>query len=154
MKTCLLVCILCSFVAFVSPVVYAEDNLPTGYDSARDPQVDLNRAIEVSAKRKILLIIGGDWCNWCNILDNFLKENKNLNRELEENFVVVKVHYSEENKNEVFLSKFPRIMSLPHFIILRHDGVYMGEQQTGLLERGESYSKKSFEKFIDNWRWR
>lgn len=154
MKITFLGLILVTLVAFVSSSANANQNLPDGYDPNRDPRLDLEMAKSVANKRKILILVGGDWCKWCHILDNYFKENPELHKNLEDNFVILKVHYSEENKNSEFLSSFPKIKSLPHFIILRKDGTYIGEQNTALLESGESYSKKSFEKFIDYWRWR
>lgn len=154
MNKTLLGLILAGLIFLIPFTSIASQGLPDRYDPGRDPQQDLEKAISVANNKKILLIIGGDWCNWCLILDNFLKENPDLHNDLNNNFVIVKVHYSQEKDNSEFLKKFPEITVYPHFIILRNDGSYIGEQKTELLESGESYSKKSFEEFINYWRWR
>jgi thioredoxin-related protein len=85
-------------------------NLPVGYDPKRNPHRDLEQAKSIAKNRKILMIVGGDWCEWCYILDNFLKDNPELYNNLKNNFVILKVHWSQENKNSEFLSDFQRSM--------------------------------------------
>jgi len=154
MKKTLLGIIFVILVTFIASSSNANQDLPDGYDPKRNPQQDLEYAKSIANKRKILLIVGGDWCSWCNILDNFLKGNQELHNNLIDNFVVLKVHYSRENINSEFLSNYPKINIYPHFIILSNDGNFIGEQKSELLESGESYSKKQFEQFIDNWKWK
>jgi hypothetical protein len=52
-----------------SPALYVNDS----YDPRANPYRDLERAIErASAENKrILIVVGGDWCVWCEILDAF-----------------------------------------------------------------------------------
>jgi thioredoxin-related protein len=154
MKKSLLGIIFVILVTFTTSSLNANQGLPDGYDPKRNPQQDLEYAKSIANNRKILMIIGGDWCSWCNILDNYLKGDPELHNNLIENFVVLKIHFSRENISNEFLSNYPKINSYPHFIILRNDGTYIGEQNTELLESGDSYSKKLFEQFIDKWRWR
>lgn len=154
MKITLLGLIFVTLVTFVSSSSNAYQGLPDGYDPNRNPQLDLETAKSIANNKKILIIVGGDWCSWCSILDSFFEDNPELHTDLKNNFVILRVHYSQENNNSEFLKKFPIINSYPHFIILQSDGTYIGEQKTEQLESGESYSNKSFENFIDYWRWR
>src|SRR5690348_16127069 len=48
------------------------------YDPTRDAAKDLELAMAMAAesKRNILLDVGGDWCVWCHILDDYLAKNR------------------------------------------------------------------------------
>ena len=80
-----------------------------GYDPKRDPAKDLEAAI-VEAQRdnkRILLVIGGEWCGWCHILENYLKANDDVRKTWNDNYVSFKVNWSGENRNEAFLKGYP-----------------------------------------------
>jgi Thioredoxin-like len=44
----------------------------TRYDPKRDPDADLAKAL-AEAKRtgRNVLMVGGDWCDWCQVMDKF-----------------------------------------------------------------------------------
>ncbi len=88
---------------------------PAGYDPARDPEADLKAAISQAQKehKRILLEVGGEWCPYCRLLNKIIHENPQLLSRLESNFIVVKVNFSPDVKNEAFLSairRFPLIL--------------------------------------------
>ncbi|MDH4263433.1 MAG: hypothetical protein OEV78_10360 [Spirochaetia bacterium] len=51
--------------------------------------------------------------------------NSKINEELHKRLVVLKVNSSEESGNREFLGKFPKIESIPHFIILDSKGKFI-----------------------------
>src|SRR5690606_38389351 len=108
------------------------------FDPNRDAEKDIHAAIEEAKRtdKRILLDVGGEWCIWCHRLDEFFAENEYVNNFLHENFVVVKVNYSPENKNEKVLSKYPEIPGYPHFFVLDTNGKFLHSQGTGELEKG------------------
>lgn len=124
-----------------------------GYDPARDAAADIDAAAEEAARtnRFVLLEIGGKWCIWCRYLDEFLASHDEVRKDWEETFVVVKVNFSEENKNEDVLGRYPEIPGYPHFFILGPDGQFLESQGTAELEEGKSYDPKIFQAFIDSW---
>ena len=101
--------------------------------------------------KRIILDVGGDWCIWCHRIDNFIEGNKDLSNLLHNNFVVVKINYSPENKNEQFLSRFPKIPGYPHFFVLNKNGKLIHSQDTGKLEKGKGYDKEKFIAFLKKW---
>lgn len=125
----------------------------TKFDPSRNPEQDVKNAVEEAQRsnRRIILDVGGDWCIWCHRIDNFIKENKDLSSLLHNRFVVVKVNYSPENKNEKFLSRYPKIPGYPHFFVLDENGKLIHSQDTGKLERGKSYDKVKFIAFLKKW---
>lgn len=124
------------------------------FDPAASPADDLNAAIEaagVSGKR-ILLDVGGEWCKWCHLFDKFLVEQTEIGTLFFNTFEVVKVNVSKENKNEAFLSTYPKVDGYPHFFVLESDGAFLHSQNTGELEHESSYSAEKLTAFIMNWK--
>ncbi len=123
------------------------------FDAARNPETDLNVAIMQAqeSNKRIILDVGGEWCIWCHRLDKFFEDNADIKKFVEENFVIVKVNFSPENKNEKFLSQYPKVPGYPHLFILEKDGKFLHSQDTGKLESGKGYSKDSVKTFLHTW---
>ena len=125
----------------------------TQFDPTRDAVKDIADAI-VEAKRtgkRILLDVGGDWCIWCHKLDSFFEENQDINEFLHENFIVVKINYSKENKNEAVLSQYPKVAGYPHLFVLDSDGILLHSQNTGDLESGDHHDRDKIFTFLKAW---
>lgn len=123
------------------------------FDPNRDPLMDLKNA-QVEAKKvnkRIILDVGGEWCIWCHRLDSFIESSEEIKNYLHKNFIVVKVNYSEENKNEKFLSRFSKIEGYPHLFVLNNKGKELHSQNTGLLEKEKSYDADKIMKFLEKW---
>ncbi len=123
------------------------------FNPKRDPFEDLKLAVEKAKKenKRIILDVGGEWCIWCHRIDNFLHSDKEIEDFLQRHYIVVKVNYSKENKNEKFLSRYPKINGYPHFFVLDSDGTFLHSQDTGLLEEGKSYSRRKVLDFLKKW---
>lgn len=124
-----------------------------GYDPARDPERDLAAAIERAraAKKRILLEVGGEWCIWCHILDEFIAAHPSIARALDAGYVLVKVNYSKEQKNEAFLGRYPKVAGYPHLFVLDSDGTFLHSQDTAELESGKSYDETKLAAFLARW---
>ena len=123
------------------------------YDPKANPQSDLSIAIKKAQKsnKKILLEVGGDWCPWCKKLNKLFNENKEIANLLNKYFIVLKVNYSKENKNQEFLSKYPKIEGYPHIFILNKNGELLHSQNTGDLESGDHHDPDKVIKFLKEW---
>lgn len=126
---------------------------PNIYSLSSDPAQDLQKTIIVARKenKRILLEIGGDWCIWCRIMDDFYKTHNDLLKLREDKYVLLKVNYSSENKNQTFLSQYPSIPGFPHIFILESDGSFLHSQNTSDLEEGQSYNLGKFTAFLQSW---
>ncbi len=124
------------------------------FDPARDAAKDLKTAIKQAKKEKklILLDIGGEWCIWCHRLDEFIEKDATVKKALTDNFVVVKINYSKENKNEKFLSAFPKVPGYPHYFVLDAKGKLIAPQDTGELEKDKSYDRDKLIAFFSKWK--
>lgn len=120
------------------------------FDPKKNPQKELETAIKTASKenKNILLDVGGEWCIWCHRMDEFILSNKEISDFIKDNFVVVKVNYSPENKNEKFLAKYPKVPGFPHLFVLDKSGKLLHSQDTGKLEENKSYSKDKFITFL------
>jgi thioredoxin-related protein len=95
--------------------------------------------------------VGGEWCSWCHTLDRFFQANSDLVQLRDQNFVTVKVNYSEENENKQVLSRYPPISGYPHIFFLDGRGKLLLSQDTGLLEKGPSYDLEKLRTALTRW---
>jgi thioredoxin-related protein len=123
------------------------------FDPKRDPAADLAKAVVKATKenKRILLDVGGEWCSWCHKLDAFFKDDKDAAAILKASYVVVKVNFSPENKNEAFLSKYPAIKGYPHLFVLDKAGKLIHSQDTGELETGPKLDPAKVVPFLKKW---
>ena len=101
--------------------------------------------------QRIILDVGGEWCIWCRKLDKFFQDNKDVSEFLRTNYVVVKVNWSKENKNEKFLGKYPVVKGYPHLFVLESDGKLLHSQDTGELESGDHHDREKVFTFLKAW---
>ena len=71
---------------------------------------------------------------------------------LENHYIVLKINYSKENKNEKFLSQYPQIEGYPHFFVLDETGKLLHSQNTGELEKDKDYDRDKFIAFLEKWK--
>ena len=123
------------------------------FDPAKDPEQDVQNAVAIATKtgQRILLDVGGEWCSWCHKLDKFFQDNKDVSGFMQKNFVVVKVNYSKENKNEKFLSQYPKVAGYPHLFVLESNGKFLHSQDTGALESGDHHDHDKVFDFLKKW---
>ncbi len=141
--------LLAVFLGFTAFAQSAETNREK-FDPTRNPAKDLQEVVKTAQKenKRIILDVGGEWCKWCHWLDEFIEKNTDVKEAFHSAFVVLKVNYSKENKNEEFLAKYPKVEGYPHFFVLNSDGTLLHSQNTGELEEGNGYSKEKFLQFV------
>lgn len=124
------------------------------YDPARDSEADLALAVErASAENKrILMIVGGEWCVWCHYLEDFLQAEGDVRAAFAQSFVILKIDYSRAHPNREFLGQYPPSEGYPDFFILSPTGVFEAQQGTGELEEGRSYNRERMLAFARSWR--
>jgi thioredoxin-related protein len=123
------------------------------YDPARNADQDIKDAVAEAGRtgKRILLEVGGEWCIWCHHMDEFFEKHPELLALREKNFIMVKINFSEQNKNEQVLSSYPPVKGYPHIFVLERDGKLLHSQDTGQLEEGKSYNLVKFTAFLKEW---
>ncbi len=123
------------------------------FDPNRDAAADIQTAVKIAQKnhKRILLDVGGEWCIWCHRLDRFIENNREIREYLKKHYIMVKINYSEENKNEALLSQYPEIPGYPHFFVLDKNGAFLYSQGTAELEKEKSYDAGKILAFLKKW---
>ncbi|HEY2816892.1 MAG TPA: thioredoxin family protein [Casimicrobiaceae bacterium] len=123
------------------------------FDPSRDAAKDVAdaSALAKTQGKRVMVDVGGEWCSWCHTMDNFIAANADLKSLIDSRYIWVKVNFSKENKNEAFLTRWPKIEGYPHLFVLDGDGHLLHSQDTGELEAGESYDKAKFLAFAQKW---
>jgi thiol:disulfide interchange protein len=120
------------------------------YDPKADPKADLQAALARASKegRNVLMDVGGEWCGWCHLMDKFITEHEEVRTLLARNYVLVKVNFSEENKNEAFFANYPKVAGYPHLFVLDAKGQLLESKNTGDLEEGKGYNLERVQQFL------
>lgn len=123
------------------------------FDPARNASADIEQAIAEARKtgKRILLDVGGDWCPWCHALDQFFLEQPSLHQLREANFILVKVYYGEDKKNEQTLSRYSKVVGIPHFFILDATGNLLYSQHVVELRKDGVYDSGKMREFLTKW---
>ncbi|RYG34556.1 thioredoxin family protein [bacterium] len=123
------------------------------FDPKRDAAKDIADAVKLASKqnKRILIDVGGNWCGWCHLLDKMFKTDKDVAKILKEKYVVVKINWSEENKNEKVLAKYPKVEAFPHLFVLDKGGKFLHSQGTGELETGDHHDHDKVMMFLKKW---
>ncbi len=127
--------------------------LVSDYDPQRDPARDLEQALALARKegKNVMLQVGGDWCGWCSRMTKYFHDTRSVHDVLSKNYVLMKVNFSNENRNEAFLSAYPKVPAFPHLFVLDSSGKVLCSQYTGDLEEGSSYNEKAVLEFLNKW---
>jgi thioredoxin-related protein len=147
--------LVCGTTAFVSQTAAAQSPYTpvTKYDPKRDAARDIDDAVAEAKRsnRRILLVVGGEWCSWCHILDNYFAAHPDLKRLRDKNFVTVKINFSDEHPNETVLSRYPPAEGYPHIFVLDSDGKFLHSQGTAVFEEGRGYVLERLTTFLTHW---
>lgn len=151
LKTLLLSC--CLFL--LHPALLAQSESVPLYHPDADAAADI-AAAETEANesgKHVFLQIGGNWCGWCIKFHKYIEADTQLDSIQQTHFVVRKVNYSRENKNEAVLAdlEFPQRFGFPVFVILDGNGRRIHTQNSGLLESGDGYDPRKIREFFLQW---
>ena len=124
------------------------------YDLEADPAEQLAATLKraQAENRTVLLQVGGDWCGWCNLMTKYIEDTQPVHERLAANYLIQKVTFDQKNKNEAFLSDYPKIGGYPHIFVLSPSGELLHSQDTAELEEGKGYSEEAFVAFLDKWK--
>jgi len=125
------------------------------YNPDADAKAEVTTAIAKAASedKHVFLQVGGNWCPWCVKFHKMITEDAKLDSLIRANYVVVKVNYSKENKNDELLATlgYPQRFGFPVFVILDEKGNVIHTQDSGYLEQDKGYSSEKVERLFLNW---
>lgn len=133
------------------------------YDPGRDPNRDLEHTIERARNedKQVLLVLGGDWCMWCKVLDRAIEGRNAVSSVLSDGYVVMKVDYAEPglantirrpwSRNGKFLRQFPRPTAFPYLIFLDRNGTVLHSQDLQGMNLGSAYEGAKLLALFETW---
>lgn len=149
------VCSLFILIFFPNILNAQQDNKVKLYDPNADAKVEIASAVALadSLGKNVLLQIGGNWCKWCLRFNKLCSNDSVIDTLLHNNYVVLHVNYSPENKNLEVLKTldFPQRFGFPVIVILDNKGNRIHTQDTALLESGEGYDREKIISFLRFW---
>ncbi|MES2828975.1 MAG: thioredoxin family protein [Bacteroidota bacterium] len=111
------------------------------YNPNADAKADINNAIAKAKKagKHVFIQLGGNWCSWCIAFHHLVDSTATLKKELTDNYEVILVNWSPENKNEAVLASlnYPQRFGFPVFLILDGNGKLLHTQNSAYLETQE-----------------
>jgi thiol:disulfide interchange protein len=124
--------------------------LPDKFEPARDAAADVQQALALAqAQRKMVLVdVGGEWCTWCHVFDRFVARSPEVQKAMQDRYILVKVNYSPQNRNQALLSQWPRAAGYPHFYVLDAAGRVVASQASTELESGKDYDEARMLAFL------
>jgi len=123
------------------------------FDPARDAAADIERAISEArrTRKRILVDVGGDWCSFCHALNHLFQQHRSLLELRDKGFITVAVYYGDENKNEQVLSKYSKVLGIPHIFVLDQDGALLHSQHVADFQVEGNYSPEQMRDFLSKW---
>ena len=123
------------------------------FDAKRDAAADIEAAVKEARKtgKRIILDVGGDWCSYCKQMDELFQQHPDLLQLRDSNFITVAVYFGSENKNEPVLSRYSKLLGIPHFFVLEKDGTLLNSQHVVELRAGGRYDPEKMRDFLTRW---
>ena len=101
------------------------------------------------AQRKMVLVdVGGEWCTWCHVFDRFVARSPEVQKAMQERYILVKVNWSPQNRNQALLSQWPKAQGYPHFYVLDAAGRVIASQASAELEAANDYDEAKVLAFL------
>ena len=101
--------------------------------------------------KRVIVDVGGDWCQYCHQLDQLFQEHPDLLELREKNFITVAVYYGSDKKNGQTLSRYPKVEGVPHFYVLDGSGSVLHSQHMVELRTGSKYDPDKVKGFLTKW---
>lgn len=149
----------CMLFVMAGNVIAQQDSVKKEQAHIYDPKADASKQIKdavakaAKEKKHVLIQVGGNWCIWCIRFNNLINSDTALHRLTNENYVVVHLNYSKENKNEKMLAQlgYPQRFGFPVFVILDAKGNRLHTQNSAYLEKDKGHDPRKVEDFLNAW---
>ena len=148
---------------FISLSVQAQTALKKVYNEEINPLEQIDQAVlKTKASGKFVVCqVGGNWCIWCLRFADFITNDTTISKVINENFEYIHVNYNPrksggEEKQKQAAALMKRLdncgrFGYPVFVVLDETGKVIHIQDSGLLEKGQSYDQEKVLQFFKNW---
>lgn len=140
------------FFFFLISFLFFAQIPPTNKNTDVFKDFEKTKSMAKEENKRILILVGGDWCDWCTKLDNFINNDKELLEIIKKNYIVLKVYSNSDlTPNGLFLAKFPSPSEFPFIYVLNSDEKLLESKKSSLFEKGESYDRLKIKEFLLYW---
>ena len=103
--------------------------------------------------KNVILKFGANWCGWCHLLSGLFKDNAEISKLLNDNYVLVLIDVDEGHNNDV-VKRYgnPTQHGLPVLVVLDKTGKQLFTQDTALLEQGNRHDPAKVKTFLEKWK--
>ncbi len=138
----------------------ANAQLKKVYDENINPLEQIDKAIAQAGEQGKFVIcqVGGNWCPWCLRFADFITNDEEIAKVIEDNFVYIHVNYnprssSYEARDKAMLQRLgnPGRFGYPVFVVLDTKGNVIHIQDSSFLEEGKGYNKEKVLRFFNAW---
>ncbi len=125
------------------------------YDESIDPMTQIDTALtEAKASDKFVVCqVGGNWCRWCLMFADYIKNDEEIAKVISDNFVFIHVNYPRSGAADDLMKRLgnPGRFGYPVLVVLDGEGNVVHIQDSSYLEDGNTYDKKKVLRFFNNW---
>jgi len=148
------------FIVIIFVILFQGNSYAQSKSKLYNPKADAKKDIVAavakadSLDKNVLIQIGGNWCPWCIKFNKFCKSDSIIDTLLINNFVVIHLNYSPENKNLDVLKTlgYPQRFGFPVIVFLDSKGNNIHIQDTALLESCDGgYDRNKVISILRNW---
>ena len=125
------------------------------YEAGVDAQAQINAAVARAADgdKRVLLMFGANWCEWCRRLEWVFRNEERVSARLTESYELVHVDVgareSDTNRDVARRYGDPLTNGLPCLVVLNEAGEVEHVQETGSLEEGDHHDPALVLAFLD-----
>ncbi len=138
-------------LVMVDAVAKKKESRPPIYSTDGKGMKRLEKAFSEAQKgnKRILLLIGGNWCVWCHRLHGTIHENKSIHTLLKQAYILVMI---DTKMDKVVLNKWDiRPKGYPYLTIIDASGNKLTEQETGSFEVDGKHDPARVLSFLAKW---
>lgn len=141
-------------VSLMASLAANAQGLKRVYNEEIDPMVQIDDALTKAAAsdRYVVCQVGGNWCKWCLRFADFITNDEEVAKMIDDNFVYIHVNLPQKAP-EALLQRLgrPSRFGYPVIVVLDAEGRVLHIQDSSFLEEGESYDHKRVLRFFKNW---
>ena len=143
-------------MAFATTLCTPAQTISKPYNETINPIEQIDSAVAVANKtgRYVMCQLGGNWCRWCIMFNNFVRNDSELSSVIDSNYVFIHVNYVRNKElSRMVAQRLGRAdrFGFPVLVILRPDGSVLHIQDSALLEEGEGYNRSKVLTFLNRW---
>ncbi len=133
------------------------------YNKDINPLEQIDQAVATAQKegKYVICQVGGNWCSWCLRLADYIEKDSVITQLINDNFVYIHVNYSPSKKlgkermeqGKALMKRLNNAgrFGFPVLVVLDEKGNIIHIQDSGLLEKDNSYDQKKLTQFFKYW---